>query len=154
MLELIVSQDGGVPFVSKSWDGKASDTQIFQERAEALITTLQRSSTPQYLVADANLYHEANAANLSKVGFITAFPTRVSRSHRRSPKRSRGTDGTSRCPTRYHRLELCHYGMAQRWLVVSSAAALERAEASVNKAQQRECVAIEKPTLSLASPTL
>src|SRR3989442_15865119 len=33
VLELMVSQDGGVPFVSKSWDGNTSDTQIFQERA-------------------------------------------------------------------------------------------------------------------------
>src|SRR6267142_3745041 len=38
VLELIVSQDGGVPLVSKSWDGNASDTQIFQERAQALLT--------------------------------------------------------------------------------------------------------------------
>jgi transposase len=33
VLELLVSQDGGVPLVSHSWDGNASDTQIFQERA-------------------------------------------------------------------------------------------------------------------------
>ena len=51
--------------------------------------------------------------------------------------------------TRYHRLELCHYGMAQRWLVVSSQAAMERAEASVTKAQQREWDALEKPRLHL-----
>jgi hypothetical protein len=37
--------------------------------------------------------------------------------------------------------------MAQRWLVVSSQAARERAEASLNKAQQREWEAIEKPLL-------
>src|SRR5205807_4311943 len=43
VLELMVSQDGGVPFVSKSWDGNASDTQIFQERAAALMATLQRA---------------------------------------------------------------------------------------------------------------
>src|SRR5215475_5000477 len=30
VLALMVSQDGGVPLVSKSWDGNASDTQIFQ----------------------------------------------------------------------------------------------------------------------------
>src|SRR5207248_9654440 len=36
-LELMVSQDGGVPFVSKSWDGNASDTQMCQERAAALM---------------------------------------------------------------------------------------------------------------------
>src|SRR4029434_1444599 len=36
VLELLVSQDGGVPLMSKSWDGNASDTQIFQERVQAL----------------------------------------------------------------------------------------------------------------------
>jgi hypothetical protein len=46
--------------------------------------------------------------------------------------------------TRYQPIALCHYGMAQRWLVVSSQAAIERAEKSVNKAQERECEAIQK----------
>ena len=74
VLELMVSQDGGVPFVSKSWDGNASDTAIFQERAAALLTTLQRSPTPRYLVADSKLYNEDNAANLLTLGFITRIP--------------------------------------------------------------------------------
>src|ERR687887_67691 len=52
VLELMVSQDGGVPCVSKSWDGNTSDTVIFQERAAALLATLQQSPTPRYLVAD------------------------------------------------------------------------------------------------------
>ena len=58
VLELMVSQDGGVPFVSKSWDGNTSDTQIFQERAKALMATFQHSPTPRYLVADSKLYNE------------------------------------------------------------------------------------------------
>ncbi len=74
VLELMVSQDGGVPFVSKSWDGNASDTQIFQERAAALMATLKRAPTPRYLVADSKLYHEDNAANLRQLGFITRIP--------------------------------------------------------------------------------
>jgi transposase len=44
-------------------------------------------------------------------------------------------------------MELCHYGMAQRWLVVSSQAAMERAEASLSQAQQRAWKAIETPRL-------
>ena len=40
--------------------------------------------------------------------------------------------------TCYQSIALCHYGMAQRWLVVSSQAALERADKSVANAQQRE----------------
>jgi signal transduction histidine kinase len=46
--------------------------------------------------------------------------------------------------TRYDRLELCHDGIAQRWLVVSSQAAMERAEASITKAQQHAWDASEK----------
>jgi len=56
VLELLVSQDGGVPLVSKSWDGNTSDTQIFQERAQALMRAFVSAPTPRYLVADAKLY--------------------------------------------------------------------------------------------------
>ena len=49
VLELMVSQDGGVPFVSKSWDGNASDSQVFQERAQALLRAFKDSPTPRYL---------------------------------------------------------------------------------------------------------
>jgi hypothetical protein len=49
--------------------------------------------------------------------------------------------------TRYDGMELCHDGMAQRWLVVSSQAAMERAEARLTNAQQRAWDASEKPLL-------
>jgi transposase len=150
VLELMVSQDGGVPFVSQSWDGNTSDTQIFQERAEALIATFKCSPTPRYLVADAKLYHEDNAINLKKLGFITPMPGTLKLVAPVITQALRWD--TWQCldaTTRYQGIELCHYGMAQRWLVVSSQAALERAEASVNKACQREAEAIEKPLFHL-----
>ena len=50
---------------------------------------------------------------------------------------------------RYQSLELCHYGMAQRWLVVYSQAALERAAATLTKAKQREHQAITKQLFHL-----
>jgi transposase len=74
VLELMVSQDGGVPFVSKSWDGNASDTQVFQKRAEALLSAFKDTPSPRYLVADAKLYCEDNATQLSQFGFITRIP--------------------------------------------------------------------------------
>ena len=150
VLELMVSQDGGVPFVSKSWDGNASDSQIFQERAAALIATFQRSPTPRYVVADAKLYNEDNATNLTKLGFITRIPGTlklVSQMITQALKWDtwHRLDET----TRYHPIAFCHYGMAQRWLVVSSQASLERAEASVHKACQREAEAIVKQLFHL-----
>jgi transposase len=74
VLELMVSQDGGVPFVSKSWDGNASDTKIVQERAAALIATFQHAPPPRYVVADAKLYNEENATHRNNLGCITRIP--------------------------------------------------------------------------------
>ena len=150
VLELMVSQDGGVPFVSKSWDGNTSDTQIFQDRAEALLATFKNSPTPRYLVADSKLYNEDNAANLKDLGFITRIPGTL-KLVSQVVMQALTLDGWQRLDetTRYHRIDLCHYGMAQRWLIVLSQAALERAEAQVNKACQREDKAIEKQLFHL-----
>jgi len=150
VLELMVSQDGGVPLMSKSWDGKASDTQIFQERAQALLATFQGSPSPRYLVADAKLYTEANATNLAKLGFITRIPGTLKLVSQVITQAL--TWDTWQCldaTTRYQRIALCHYGMAQRWLVVWSQASLERAEASVKKAWQREAEAVKKQRFPL-----
>jgi len=150
VLELIVSQDGGVPLVSKTWDGNACDNQIFQDRAKALVSTFKDSPTPRYLIADSKLYSEANAAQLKSLGFITRVPgtlklvSQVIRQALRQDTWQRVDD-----TTRYQRLDLCHYGMAQRWLVVSSEAAMQRAEQSVSKAQKREFEAIEKELFHL-----
>jgi transposase len=150
VLELMVSQDGGVPLVSQTWDGNASDSQVFQERAKALLSTFEHSSTPRYLIADSKLYSEANAKSLAKLGFITRIPGTLKLVSQVIGQALRGdawqvVDDT----TRYHRLDLCHYGMAQRWLVVCSEAAMQRAEASVSKAQKRERESIEKQLFHL-----
>jgi transposase len=150
VLELLVSQDGGVPLVSKSWDGNTSDTPIFKERAEALMAAFASAPTPRYLVADAKLYTEDTAATLAKLGFITRIPGTLKLVSQVITQALQG-DRWHRLDetTRYYGLELCHYGMAQRWLVVSSQAAMERAEASITKAQQREWATIEKQLLHL-----
>ena len=145
VLELMVSQDGGVPLMSKSWDGNASDTQIFQERAQALMATFRESPNPRYLVADAKLYTADNAPHLAKLGFITRIPGTLKLVTQVITQALQwDTWQYLNARTRYQRIELCHYSMAQRWLVVLSQAALERAEASVNNACQREAEAIKQ----------
>jgi transposase len=150
VLELMVSQDGGVPLASKNWDGNASDSQIFQNRAQALLSTFKDSPTPRYLIADSKLYSQDNATHLKPLGFITRIPDTlkiVSQVIRQALRYTtwQVLDDT----TRYQRLELGHYGIAQRWLVVCSEAAQQRAEQSVSKAQARELEAIEKQLFHL-----
>jgi len=134
-----------VPLVSKSGDGHTSDTPIFKERAEALMAALASAPTPRSLVADAQLDTEDTAPTLATLGFITRMPgtlTLVSQVMTQALQGDRWhrLDET----TRYDGLELCHYGMAQRWLVVSSQAAMERAEARSTTAQQRAWDAIDQ----------
>src|SRR5262244_2869309 len=145
VLELLVSQDGGVPFVSKSWDGNASDTKIFQERAEALLAAFKNTPSPRYLVADAKLYCEDNAAHLAQLGFITRIPATLKVVSQVISQALQWDTWQPVDPkTRYQALALCHYGMVQRWLVVYSQAAFERAEVTLQKATQREAEAIQK----------
>jgi transposase len=142
----MVSQDGGVPLLSQSWDGNTSDIEVLQERAQALMETLTNSPSPRYLVADGTLSHEDNAANLQSLGCITRIPqtlTIVSQVIRQALKMD--TWQRLDAQTGSQRLELCHFGREQRWLVVQSQAAAWRAEVTLSKAQQRAHEAIEQP---------
>ena len=148
VLARMVSQDGGGPVVRQRWDGHASDTKIVQERAAALMATCQRSPTPRSRVADSPRDHEDHAAHLHPLGFLTRLPNTLTWV---SPVVTHALNGATwerlADTTREHRIALCHYGMAQRWLVVSSQAALERAEATVSNACQREAEALKQPLL-------
>lgn len=129
------SQDGGVPMARKSWDGNASESHIFKERAAALMTTFASSAAPRYLVADAKLYSEASAVPLAQFGFITRLPATLTLVSQVITQALQGGPWSRLdAMTRYPPIALCHDGMAQRGLVVSSQAAIERAEKSLNKA--------------------
>ena len=150
VLELVVSQDGGLPFVSKRWDGKTSAIEIFQARAQALLAALKRASSPRYLIADSKLSHEDNAPHLRHLGFITRLPNTIGAvSEAITQALALASWARLDEKTRDQRLELCHDGMAQRWLVVYSQAALERAEATLNNARARADEAIHKQLLPL-----
>ena len=110
--------------------------------------------TPRYLVADAKLYTENNAATLAKLGFITRIQSSLKLvSQVISQALQRDTWHEIDDTTCYQGLALCHYGMPQRWLVVSSHAAREHAEASVTKAQQREGGSRRKSNSFICKPT-
>jgi transposase len=153
VLEMIVSQDGGVPFGSQSWDGNASDSVIFRERAAALVEEFKNADTPRYLVADSKLYAEKSAPFLAQIPFITRIPANFAlerqliRQALRDPEAWVAWDPTHR----YQCIELGHYGIDQRWLVIYSEAAFERAQHSLAKAQKKEHKKIQKQLSRLAA---
>lgn len=150
ILELMVSQDGGVPFMSKSWDGNASDNAIFKERSAALLKEFAASSGPRYLIADSKLYTKKNAPNLTRLPFITRIPGSLSDVDQvivqalASDQWQPVDDESS-----YHRVDLCHYGIQQRWLVVCSQAGIHGASKTIAKAQSKEYEKVNKQLFHL-----
>jgi transposase len=150
VLELMVSQDGGVPFISKSWDGNASDNEVFKERSGALIEQFKASESPRYLIADSKLYTEANAKNLAWIRFITRIPSPLKVENQLIEQAWRfGEWEPLEAGYSYQRVELGHYGIEQRWLVISSEAARQRGEQTVRKAQAKGKEAVAKQLFHL-----
>jgi transposase len=148
--ELMVSQDGGVPFMSKSHDGNASDNDIFRERSAAILKEFSASEGPRYLVADSKLYTSENAANLAHLSFITRIPGNLN-AVGEVIEQSLSLDAWQAIDdqTRYQRVDLCHYGMEQRWLVMYSDSAYQRAGKTLAKAQAREWEKVNKKLFHL-----
>jgi transposase len=107
---------------------------------------LRTAPSPRSLLADATLSTEDNAANLQGLSFITRLAHTIGLvSHVIAQALTWDTWHACDDRPRDQRVQLCHDDSAQRWLVVSSQAALARAEATVNQAQQRDDAALEKP---------
>jgi transposase len=145
VLALMVAQDGGVPLLSQSGDGKASDTVVFKERCEALITQVAAREPPRYVIADAKFYTEAHAPNLARLPCMTRIPETLTVTQQViEPAWAWGEWQPLHATVRYQRVEVCHDGMAQRWLVVSSQDAWQRAAQTLAKAQAKEAEQVQK----------
>lgn len=151
MLEMMVSQDGGIPLVGKCLNGNTSDNTVFKERSEKLIEQFKQSETPRYLIADSKLYTEKNALNLKDLCFITRIPNNVKLVGETIEK-------ALNQPNDWHTLDdgrlmqtfnVEHYDMKQRWHVLSSETSRQQAAKQVDKRVTAEAKTIEKQLFHL-----
>jgi transposase len=150
VLEMIVSQDGGLPIFMQAWDGNSNDSQIFKERSQALVAQFEAADTPRYLIADSKLYSQDNSVNLARLGYITRIPNSLNLSHQLIEQAWAFNQWQTTPDQRhYQRWELGHYGMNQRWLVVYSETSRQRAEKTVDRAIKRERVQGDKALFHL-----
>ena len=151
MLEIMVSHDGGIPLLGQSLDGNASDNTVFKERAEKLVEVFKQSETPRYLIADSKLYTEKNATNLKDLPFITRIPNTIKLV-------GETVELALEAPNDWQYLDndrkmqsfiIEHYGIQQRWHVVSSETSRQCAEKQVDKRVKKEAKLIEKQLFHL-----
>ena len=150
ILELVVSQDGGVPIISKSWDGNAGDNTVFKKRCEALIEQFSQSELPRHLIADSKLYTKTNAPSLGRLPYITRIPETI-KAAQAAIEEAWAADSWRVIDERlsYYRVRLSHYGIDQRWLVVYSQSAEQRANQTIEKAKAKEWDQVKKQLFHL-----
>lgn len=132
--ELMVSQDGGIPLICKSWSGNANDSIIFKDRAKKLMDNFESASFDNTLIADSKLYTLPNADNLKNLSFITRIPNSIKKvitTIDSSISENNWVDIDNN--NKYISHTVNHYGIKQRWIVVYSKAANSRAQKSVEK---------------------
>ncbi len=134
VLELMVSQDGGIPLLMKCWNGNADDNSIFQYRSKELVKAWKDMESPRYIIMDSKGYSKENATNLKMLNFITRIPE-TNTPARRAIQDALEQDNWVMCDDqrKYTRLEIEHYDIHQRWIVVFSEAAFNRAANTVEK---------------------
>ena len=150
--ELMVSQDGGVPLITQSWDGNSSDSKIFDKRAKALIDYFKKSDSPRYLIADSKLYSRENAENLQHLKFITRIPgTNREESQVILSAISDGKWNELDKKNKYTSRSIVHHGIAQRWIIVFSEQARERISKTLPKHIKKEREKVEKSLWHLSN---
>ncbi len=150
VLELVTSQDGGIPLMMKSFDGNANDSTIFKERCEMLLSSFRNADFPNFIVGDSKLYHEGNSSYLKQLKFITRIPGTYSAEKEailEALSRQQWTDIDSE--NVYYEKRLTHFEMDQRWLVVLSKSAQRRATKTVTRQVGKEYAAAEKALMHL-----
>lgn len=153
VLELMSTQDGRVPLISKSWDGNTSDNEIFRERAKAIVDGFKNGADKHYLIADSKLYSESNAKNLLELPFITRVPESINLVQDYI-NRALTEDSSWEIISESRKIkvfELEHYEIKQRWCVVYSKGANERSKVSISRNISKEQVAIDKELFHLAA---
>ena len=152
VLEIIVSQDGGIPILCKCHDGNRSDSVIFRNRNKKLIQSFKDSNPPRYNVMDSKGYSEKNAENLSRLPFITIIPGTIKARQElvdqflesKNQWKEIGEEGYS-----YQSFEVEHYKINQRWLVIFSEKAFHRSEKTIEKKVKKEADGLKKSLFHL-----
>ena len=152
MVEMVCSQDAGVPLMMKCWSGNESDNKIFKARADEMLKIFKESQTSRYLVADSKLYTKDNAESLKHLNFITRIPATIKLEQELIEKAIENNKWTQlNQENRYSLERVKHYDIEQNWIIVQSDQARNRSQKTLNKQIAKENTALLKQIKSLKS---
>ncbi|MCP4762116.1 MAG: IS1634 family transposase [archaeon] len=130
----------------KFFEGKPLDI-LFREnikashfnRSKELIDKFNSSNVPRYLIADSKLYTKKNAENLSMLNFITRIPHSNKKEKEFISKAFSFNKWIAlNRENKYYAEDVTHNEIKQRWIVVYSKSANNRARKRIMKKVQEE----------------
>lgn len=150
--ELVTTNDGGIPFLTKTFSGNSSDTVILRERAMSVADEFSKSQA-RCLLGDSKLYCTETAKTLNNINFITRVPMNVKQEKEYINKAlcsfaSSWTEINENY--KFQEFYVDVYGIVdQRWIVVFSQAARTRSLKTLTKTIATEETAIKKALFHL-----
>lgn len=151
VLELVVTQDGAIPFICQCHDGNASDNTVFKDRVAGFVEQIKKGSQPTCVVMDSKGYTKKNAPYLMQMSFITRVPASFALEGTMIDQALRFKDqwhdinDDYRCQS----FELGYLNFDQRWVVIWSKGAFDRAVSNLAKQTEKEKNRIEKSLKTL-----
>jgi len=145
LLSLISTFDGAVPLFAGAIRGNTSDTKHFKELIKLIEESIKNSTDDHYFILDSAAYCKENLKTLNKVFLITRVPESISaakelkEAYAASLNRLHGDED-------YKFAEVCsvYGGSPQRWVVVYSRVAHDRAKKTINALVKKENEELQK----------
>lgn len=150
-LNLLVSFDGGVPVFMQALDGNSSDTTIFRDTVKEFKDGLRKNLQEiTYLVADSKLYTKETLQLMDgSLLWISRVPDNITVANTAIEETAvslKELIPLEKTGYSYRRHASDFGGVKQRWLVIHSEFAEERAKKTVERSVRNEYETIEKQT--------
>ena len=132
VLQLICENQAGIPLWMKAMSGNSNDSSDFRESIKAHLSQLEESVGMSIMVADSALYAKETLQELGEFPWITRVPETIRGVSELC--QSMAAEYSAIRPEQVCKALCSNYGgVNQRWLVVYTRAAHERAEKTVNR---------------------
>lgn len=153
VLQLITEHQAGIPLWMEALNGNSSDKTSFRETLNTHVEQLRAGVGLSLVVADSALYAKETLRDLGEFPWITRVPATVGGTRELILAVS-GEWAQTRPDRAYIELGSNYGGVEQRWLVVYTQSAHERAEKSVNKQHLKQSQIEYKAYSALANRDL
>lgn len=135
--QMICDNQAGLPLLMVALSGNSSDQTAFRETISQHIGQLETNLGLNYIVADSALYNTESLQELGSFGWVTRVPETLGMAREITVAVASDLMGSTE-EIAHRSLGTTYGGIPQRWLVVYTRAAQQRAEKTLQKQHRKQ----------------